>query len=102
MYICSTHLATIRLTGRNEGIFDSIALDEGTKIYICTLKDVSIQCSHIVHSRNGCSVFCSSENSVQCTREGSAKDFTTLYCPIVYPQWGRSSLIVSTDEGELV
>ena len=102
MYARSTHPATVRLTRRNERIFDSIALDEGTKIFIGTLKDISIQCLYIVHSNNGCSVFCSSENSVQCTREGSGKYITTLHCPIVYPQWGTEKITVSTDEGELV
>ena len=63
---------------------------------------MSIQHSHIVNSINGCGVFCSSLNSVQCTREGSAKDFTTLQCPIVYPQRGSESITVSTDESELI
>ena len=34
--------------------------------------------------------------------EGCGKLLTTLHYPIVYSQWGRSSLTVSTDEVELV
>ena len=92
------------LTRRDEGELDCIALDEVAQIIICTLDEVSIQRSYIVHSSNGCSVFCSSENSVHCTREfeGSGKDFTTLHCPIVYPVWGCPFITVSTDEGDLV
>ena len=90
------------LTRRNEGELDSIALDEVAQIIICTLDEVSIQCLYCVNSSDGCVVFCSSENSVTCTRESSAKDFTTLHCPIVYPQRRGENLTVSTDEGELV
>ena len=81
-----------------------IALDEVPQIFMRTLNEVSIQCSYIVHSSNGSCVFCYSWNSVHCTREfeGSAKDFTTLHCPIVYPQWVWPSITESTDEGELV
>ena len=90
------------LTSRDEGELDSIALDEVVQIFIHTLDEVSIQCSYTVFSSNGCSVFCSSMNNVVCTREGSVKDFTTLQCPIVYPQRRGENFTVSTDEGELV
>ena len=53
--------------------------DEVPQIFIRTLNEVSIQCSYIVHSSNDCCVICSSWKSVHCTREGSAKDFTTLH-----------------------
>ena len=91
-----------RLTRRNEGVLDCIALGEVAQYIIHTLDEVSIQCSHIVNSSNGCCVFCSSLNSVHCTREGSDNGITTLHCPIVYPQWGIDIITVSTDEGELV
>ena len=88
------------LTSRDEGELDSIALEE-VQIFIHTLDEVSIQFSYSVHSSNSCSVFCSIFNSVHCTREGSGKDFTTLHCPIVYPQRRGENFTVSTDEGEL-
>ena len=78
----------VRLTRRNEGVLDCIALGEGAQVIIRTLDDMSIQSSYTVISRNGCCVFCSSLNSVHCTREGSGKELTTLHCPIVYPHWG--------------
>ena len=40
--VCSTHTATIRLTGRNEGIFDGIALGDVAQYIIHTLEEVSI------------------------------------------------------------
>ena len=92
----------ITLTRRNEGVLDCIALDEGAQVIIRTLDDMCVQSSYIINSSNGCCVFCSSYNSVHCTREGIDKDFTTLHCPIVYPQWGCAGVTVSTDEGELV
>ena len=92
----------VRLTRRNEGVLDCIALGEVAQVLIHALDDMSIQSSYIINSSNGCCVFCFSLNSVHCTREGPAKDITTLQCPIVYPQWGHSSVTVSTDEGELV
>ena len=91
-----------RLTRRNIGKCNGIALDEVAQIFICTLEEVSIQCLYIVHSTNAGGMLCSSENSVHCNRDGRPKDLTTFHCPIVYPQWGSSSLTVSTDEGELV
>ena len=96
------YTVTIRLTRRNEGVLDCIALGEVAQYIVCTLDEVAIQSSYIVNSSNGCCVFCSSLNSVHCTREGSANGFTTLRCPIVYPLWGRDSITVSTDEGELI
>ena len=75
----------MRLTRRNEGKCDDIALDQVAQIFIRALKEVSIQCSYIVHSTDAGSVFCSSENMVHCTREGCGKDTTELHCPIVYP-----------------
>ena len=48
------------LTRRDEGIFDGIALNEITKIFIRTLEDISIQGSYSVHSSNGCGMFYSS------------------------------------------
>ena len=96
------YTVTIRLTRRNEGVLDCIALDEVAQYIVCTLDEVAIQHLYIVNSSNGCGVFCSSLNSVHCTREGSAKDFTTLKCPVVYPLWGTNMITVSTDEGELV
>ena len=77
-----------RLTRRDEGVLDCIALGERAQVLICTLDDMSIQSSYIINSSNGCCVFCSSLNSVRCTREGSGKENTTLHCPIVYPHWG--------------
>ena len=91
-----------RLTRRNEGVLDCIALGEVAQVLIHALDDMSIQSSYIINSSNGCFVFCFSLNSVHCTREGIDKDFTTLHCPIVYPQRGTDSVTVSTDEGELV
>ena len=98
IYVC----ISTELTRRNEGELDCIALDGVAQYFIHTLDEVSIQRSYTVHSSNGCGVFCSSLNSVHCTREGSVKDDTTLQCPIVYPQWGWSNVTVSTDEGELI
>ena len=101
-YIMKNALYTAHtLTRRNEGEVDSIALDEVAQIIIRTLDEVSIQCSYYVISSDGCVVFCSSLSSVYCTREGSAKDFTTPHCPIVYPQRRGENITVSTDEGEL-
>ena len=98
IYVCTS----TELTRRDEGELDCIALDEVAQIIIYTLDEVSIKICYIVHSSNGCDVFCSSSISVVCTREGSAKDFTTLHCPIVYPVWGCPFITVSTDEGDLV
>ena len=102
-YIMRSVLYTAHaLTSRDEKEVDSIALDEVAQIIIRTLDEVSIQWSYYVISSDGCVVFCSSLSSVHCTREGSAKDFTTLHCPIVYPQRRGENITVSTDEGELV
>ena len=60
-YIMKCGLYTAHaLTRRNEGELDSIALDEVAEVFIRTLDEVSIQRSYIVHSSNGCGVFCSS------------------------------------------
>ena len=98
IYVC----ILTELTRRNEGELDSIALDGVAQIRICTLDEVSIQGPYTVNTSDGCGMFCRSFNSVHRTREGSDKDDTTLHCcVIVNPQWGRSSLTVSADEGEL-
>ena len=102
LYWARRHLSSLRLTRRNEGVLDCIALDEVAQYIVGTVNEVSIQHLYIVKSSNGCGVFCSSSNSVHCTREGSTKDFTTLHCPVVYPPWGTDNMTVSTDEGELV
>ena len=90
------------LTRRNEGELDCIALDEVPQYCICTLDEVSIKSSYTVNTSDCCGMFCRSLNSVLCTKKGSAKGFTTLKCPIVYPHWGCPFITVSTDEGELV
>ena len=56
IYVC----ISTELTRRNEGELDCIALAEVAQMIIHTLDEVSIQSSYIVHSSNGCSVFCSS------------------------------------------
>ena len=93
---------TSRLTWRNEGVLDSIALDEVALYAVCTLNDVSIKSLHIAHSTDCHSVLCITLDRVHCTREGSIYELTTLQCPIVYPVWVRENITVSTDEGDLV
>ena len=93
---------TIRLTRRNEEVLDCITLDGILQYIVYTLDEVSLQHSYIVHSTDGCCVYCSSLNSVHCTREGSANGFTSLHCPVVYPVWASEGITVSTDEGKLV
>ena len=67
-------LSALRLTRRNEGMLDCIALGEVAQYIICALDEVSIQRLQIVHSSNGCCVYCHTPNCVHCTREGSVKD----------------------------
>ena len=58
-YITKSALyAAHALTRKNKGELDSIALDEVDQIFICTLDEVTIQCSYTVHSSNSCGVFC--------------------------------------------
>ena len=74
---------------RNKGVLDCISLDEGAQIHIHTLANMSFQSLYIINSSNGYRVFCSSLNSVYCTRKGSANELTTLHCLILYPHWGE-------------
>ena len=91
------------LTRKDEGVLDCIALDEVALYAVhTTLNDVSIKSLHIAHSTDCHSVLCYTLDCVHCTREGSAKELTTLRCPIVYPQWGTENSTMSTDEGKLV
>ena len=90
------------LTRRDEGVLDSIALDEVPLYAVRTLNDVSVKSLHITHSTDSHSVLCIILRRVHCTREGSAKDLTSLRCPIVYPVGVSGNITVSTDEGELV
>ena len=86
----------------DERVLDCIALDEAAPYAVHTLNDVSIKSSHIAHSTDRHSVLCITLDCVQCTREGSVQDLTTLHCPIVCPVWVRENITVSTGEGELV
>ena len=56
----SNTASILRLTRRNKGKCDCIALDEVAQIIIHTLEDVSIPSSHTIHSSNGYGVFCPS------------------------------------------
>ena len=91
-----------RLTRRDEGVLDCIALDEVTPYAVHTLNDVSVERLHTTHSTDCHSVLCLILECIHCTRECCAKDFTTIHCPIVYPVWVIENTSVSTDEGELV
>ena len=91
-----------RLTRRDEGVLDCIALDEVALYAVRTLNDVSIKSLHIVHSTDCHSVLCITLDCVHYTREGSAKDLTTLHCPIAYPVWVSGIITVSTDKCDLV
>ena len=90
------------LTRRGEGVLDSIALDEVAQYAVHTLNDVSVKSLHIAHSIDCHSVLCITLDCVHCTREGKAKELTSLQCPIVYPVRVRENITVSRDEGELV
>ena len=96
------HILYTALTRRDKGVLDCIALDEVAQYAVHTLNDVSIKSLHIAHSTDCHSVLCITLDCVHCTREGSAKELTSLHCPIVYPVWIREKITVSTDEGELV
>ena len=93
---------TSRLTRRDEGVLDCIALDEVAPYAVHTLNDVSVKSLHIAHSTDCHSVLCIILECVHCAREGSAKELTSLQCPIVYPVWVNGNITVSTDESELV
>ena len=60
-----------RLTRRDEGVLDCIALDEVAQYAVHTLNDVSIKSLHIDHSTDCQSVLCITLDDVQCTREDS-------------------------------
>ena len=91
------------LTRRDEGVLDSIAPDEVAPQYaVHTLNDVSVKSCHIAHSTDCHCVLYITPGWVHHTREGRAKELTSLSCPIVYPVWVRENITVSTDEGELV
>ena len=93
---------TSRLTRRDEGVLDCIALDGVAHYAVHTLNDVFIKSLHTAHSTDCHSVLCITLDCVPYTREGRAKELTSFCCPIVYPVWVRENITVSTDEGELV
>ena len=93
---------TSRLTRRDEGVLDCIALDEVALYAVHTLNDVSIKSLHIAHSTDCHSVLCITLDRVHYTREGRVYELSFLRCPIVYPTWVRENINVSTDESELV
>ena len=93
---------TSRLTRRDEGVLDSIALDEFALYAVHTLNDVSVKSLHIAHSTNCRSVLSITLDCVRCTREGSAKELTILHSPVVYPVWISGNIAVPTDESQLV
>ena len=64
-------LPFLRLTRRDEGVLDCIALDEVALNAVHTLNDVSIESLHITHSADCHSVLCIILECVHCTREGS-------------------------------
>ena len=82
------------LTRRDEGVLDCIALDEVAQYAVHTLNDVSVKSLHTAHSTNCHSVLCITLDCVQCTREGRAKELTSLHCSIVYPVWVRENITV--------
>ena len=90
------------LTRKDEGVLDSIALDEVALYAVHTLNDVFVKSLHIVYSTNCHSVLCITLDWVQYTREGSVYELSSLRCSIVYPVWVVENITVSTDEGELV
>ena len=93
---------TSRLTRRDEGVLDCIALDEVDLYAVHTLNDVSVESLHIAHSTDCHSVLCITPEWVHCTREGRSKELTILRCPIVYPVGVSGNIAVATDESQLV
>ena len=59
-----------RLTRRDEGVLDCIALDEVALYAVHTSNDVSIKSLHIAHSTDYHSVLCITPEWVHYTREG--------------------------------
>ena len=59
------------LTRRDEGVLDSIALDEVALYAVHTLNDVSVKSLHTAHFTDCHSVLCITLDCVHCTREGS-------------------------------